>query len=97
MLLEKKKTIFEILSIYLRHNLFSIKHHSIYVRRLGDRGLLKTTCVLVSVRKRVLYKDIGKYTNFKAKTYGTFLYLVIVYCLKNHIYMYNFVGDLMGN
>lgn len=37
---------------------------------LGDRGHFKT--ILIFLRRRALYKDIGKWTKFKAKELGIF-------------------------
>lgn len=62
------------------------------IGRLDGRGDFET--VLISFRRRVLYKNIGKYQNFKGKIYGGFLYKIIFY-LQNRIL--KFEADLMVN
>lgn len=42
------------------------------VKGLHGRGLIKT--ILISFIKRALYKNRVKHLDFKAKTYGIFLY-----------------------
>lgn len=38
-------------------------------------------------RTKTLYKDLGKYSNWKPKIYGFFLDIMIVYSLRNKSYL----------
>lgn len=58
-------------------------HSANFLRGLSGRDHFLT--LLISLGKRTLYKDKGKYSNYLTNIYGFFFYYIIFYSVKDHI------------